>query len=250
VKKKVFVDTMRKNGYLMACLLAVFYFAAPAHGQRVWEKKPYQQWSLREALKILTDSPWARTVDILKRDDPDLSPQARLNAQNDPYPSELASTVRLRSGLPLRQAFVRHRQLRVKYDKLGAAEKAKFDAEVKEFLECPPCATYYIVTREGEFLEALAKIDPKNYSLDGIRARAHLANDKGERRECVHVRQENQELLFFFRRLDDRGKPLITPDNKEFYFAIQGVGSNGKLLGGTSNIFDVASLTLNGEIAF
>ncbi|MBV9958091.1 MAG: hypothetical protein JO360_06695, partial [Acidobacteria bacterium] len=51
---------------LPVCLMVWCCAATSSYGQKVWEKKPYQQWSLTEALKILVDSPWAQTSDMMK----------------------------------------------------------------------------------------------------------------------------------------------------------------------------------------
>jgi hypothetical protein len=231
--------------------LVLLLVAAPAAAQEFWAKKPYQQWSRKESLEILTDSPWAQTEDLLKEGSAyGDSLQARLRVQNDPFPSLLATSVRLRSALPVRQAFVRQRQLGIKYDKLGGADRAKFDAEVAEFLECPPCAKYYIVTVDSAFLNSRNKTFPAEYSLDKLRSNAYLANDSGQWRECAHVRRETQEILFFFRREGDDGKPLITSDNKTFAFTMTGVLSDGKLSSESYWEFKVSKLTHKGEIIF
>lgn len=232
------------------CLMLALASASAA-AREFWEKTPFERWTRQEALRLLTDSPWAQTADLLKAGSlygDNL--QAQLQAQNDPFPSLLATSVRLRSALPVRQAFVRQRQLGIKYDKLSAADRAKFDAEVAEFLECPPCAKYYIVTVDSTFLNSRNKTFAKEYSLDKIQSNVYLANDKGQWRACVHARQENQELLFFFRREGDDGKPLVTTDNKTFLFTLTGALSDGKLTPGGHWEFKVPRLTLKGEIIF
>jgi hypothetical protein len=228
-------------------VLAVLCLTSPAYSQKAWEKKPYQQWSNNEAMKILTDSPWAQTSDLIR----DLDQFSTRPGTRDLPPSFAATIVRLRSALPVRQAFVRLKQLSIKYDKLKDADKASYDAEFKEFLECPPCAKYYIVTIEIGLLNApLSRLDPKKYSLTTLQSSAFLANDKGEWRECVHTRQENREILFFFPRLDGQGNKLITSDNKEFYFTLSGKVVGGKLEASGGFVFEVPKLTLNGDIIF
>jgi hypothetical protein len=239
-----------KFSVLVACLWTLLFLTAPAFGQRVWETKPYQQWSVKDALKILTDSPWAQTDDSYREGFFPDDIRARHAEMNDPYPSGLATSVRLRSALPIRQAFLRQKQISVKYDKKSAADKAKFDAEVKEFLDCPPCAKYYIVTMDSGFLNSLLKTFPEKYPFEKFQSRAFLVNDKEQWRPCVHVKQENQELLFFFTRLDDKGKSLVTSENKLFGFTMTGKLQDGKLLAGSSWDFEVSTITLGGEIVF
>lgn len=242
MKNKFFVFT--------TCLWATLFLATPAYAQNVWETKPFPQWSVKEALKILTDSPWAQTDDDIKESFFPNDIKARHETTNDPYPSGFATSLRLRSARPIRQAFVRQKQISIKYDKKSAADKARFDAEVKEFLDCPPCAKYYVVTIDSGFLNSLLKTFPDKYPLDKFQSRAFLSNDKQQWRPCVHVRQENQELLFFFQRLDDKGKSLITSENKLFAFTMTGKVQDGKLLTGDYWDFEVSTITLNNEIVF
>jgi hypothetical protein len=54
-----------------------------------------------------------------------------------------------------------------------------------------------------------------------IEKRVMLSNDKGERRMAIkHTFQKRNEVVFFFPRLDEQGKPLITQSNKKFRFEI------------------------------
>jgi hypothetical protein len=235
---------------LLVCFSSTLFVAAPSHAQEVWEKKPYQEWSLKESLKILTDSPWAQTNDGFKDAVAGDNIRDRLAARNDPYPSGMAISIRLRSSLLIRQAFVRQKQLTIKYDKMKPADKEKFDAEVKEFLECPECGSYYIVTLDSRFHKMRRDIDPAKFSLAALQEQTFLLNDKEQWRPCIHVREENQELLFFFKRLDENEKSLITPENKFFGFTMTGTVKDGQLLAGASFVFEVSTITVNGEIAF
>src|ERR1043165_5828645 len=93
--------------------------------------------------------------------------------------------VRLHSALPLRQALVRRKQIRLDYDKLSTADKAKFDSDVKDFLECPGCAKYYILTLRIMPTDLNALRALQNSSLEELRQYVSLTNDKGERRNLV-----------------------------------------------------------------
>lgn len=223
---------------LLICILATCSLTATAHGQNVWEK-PYHQWSKKEAQQILTDSPWAQSLDY------------KVPSANGLKSESMgAAVIRLRSALPIRQAFVRLNQIKLKYDKMNAADKAKFDAEVKEFLECPPCAKYYVLTLEPFFTR-----DLKAYETglkDKPTSYIYLANDKDERRDLVHAMKENQEMLFFFPRLDSQGKPLLNRDTKEFHFLVDKKLFEGKLppLLPRKFTFEVSKLIQNSEIIF
>ncbi len=114
------------------CLFCLFVPGSTVYGQGVWAEKPYQQWTLKEALKILSESPWVQFDQLLDA-----------------------------------SAFLPSDTLRTR-----AAEK---DDPTSEFF-----------------------------------------------REIVRLRRENDEILYFFPRADDKGNVLITAENKAFGFTANG----------------------------
>lgn len=215
---------------LLGLFVIMMGITAPTYSQKAWEKKPYDQWSRSEVFTILMDSPWAQVRDE-KFDS-----------------TEYSSVIRLRSALPIRQALVRQKQIFLNYHKFTAADKARFDSEVKEFLECPDCAKYYIVTLNTHAIRPLI-----NLSLDDLKAYIYLANDKGERRQLVHFippKTEDAAAMFVFQRFDDQGKPLITKDNKSFFFKIEDKLLERKTVPLKRFTFEVSRMIQNGVIVF
>jgi hypothetical protein len=228
-----------KRFMLAATLLTMLCLSIPADGQKVWEKKPSQQWSNFEITKILIDSPWGK----IEKD----------------YDSSYPVNIRLLSALPIRQALVRQKQLRLNYDKLTTAEKAKFDSEVKDFLECPGCVKYYILTYRIVSNDLKVRLALKDLSLDELKPYVFLINDKGERRNLVHFippERRNEKALFFenavffFERVDEQGKPLLSIANKKFYFQVDEQSPKLKSLPVKKFTFGVPKLIQNGEIIF
>jgi len=237
----VLKEALMKNNKLLKLIgptLALLFFCQTTNGQKVWDKKPYQQWSDYEAVQIIVDSPWAKMI----RDG------------NSSY----ATNVRLHSALTLRQALVRQKQLRINYDKLSADDKAKFDAQVQEGFECPDCAKYYIITVR------IIPTDQKvvgwlnSLSLEKLKPYVFLANDNGDRRNLaafIPPRPGNDSTLFFenaafyFERFD-QGKPLISTENKKLYFSIGEKIFKGGPVSFERITFDVSKLIRNGEILF
>lgn len=228
-----------KHFRLLATLLAMLSLSIAIYGQKVWNKKPYHEWSFTEAMDILTDSPWGK----MKKD------------YYSPHPIH----IRLHSALPIRQALVRQKQIRVNYDKFTSADKAKFDSEAKDFLECPGCAKYYILTYRIISSDLKVRRIFRDLSLDELKQYVFLINDKGERRNLVHFmppesRNENaffiENALFFFERLDEQGKPLLTTDNKTFDLQIDEKASKLKSVPVKKVAFEVRKLIHNGEIIF
>ena len=224
---------------LLASVLAVLSAGIPTYGQRVWDKKPYHQWSFYEVMEVLNDSPLGKLA-------------------KDNYSPYLV-IIRLQSALPIRQALVRQEQIRLNYDKLTVADKAKFDLEVKEFLECTPCARYYIVTYRIISEDLKVRRLLKDFSLKELQPYVFLTNDEGERRNLVHFMPPGsrngkallfESAVFFFERLDEKGKPLLTTDSKKFYFQIDQKAHKLKSIPIKKLTFEVSKLTHNGEIIF
>ena len=203
-------------------VILIFALASTATAQKKLPQRPYTEWTLEEVSEILRESPWTeasiqfahgRTGDV-----PDHPPGTA-------YYVEL----RLYSALPIRQAIVRRMQLTIPYAKLTAAQRASFDAEVDGLLKCPQCAEYYIVTitsASGNHFSFATRGDPhtldivevvKRVPQDELLRHVSLASDNGERRNAARaVFTQRNELVLLFSRVDEHGKPLITPANKKF----------------------------------
>ncbi|MBI3651263.1 MAG: hypothetical protein HY231_09485 [Acidobacteria bacterium] len=204
--------------------------------------KPFSQWTKSEATKILNDSPWAL-----------IQEERSFGVINSQFPNDFKFTLRLRSALPVRQALMRMKQLEANYDKMSASDKTAFDAKNKGTLDCPACAQNYVVTLSSSS-ESQRDFDwvfrtYRSATLESVQNYIFLAVDKGEKRSLVHFipsKAIGGEAMFFFPRFDDKGSPLVTPNNKKLRFQIS--SSDGSL---SKNFeFDVAKLLLNGEVAF
>jgi hypothetical protein len=220
---------------VLVCSLAAFCSVAPAYGRQVWEKKAYAEWSMSEVTRVLDDSPWAQT-------------------QIEHGQETFTVTIRLRSALPIRQALIRERQLQLNYEKLAPAQRTRFDADAKTFLECAECANYYIVTLHSAFNQVSPLRVINNLSLEKLKPHVWLANDRGERRNLVGFRPpkgEGRETVLIFQRFDDRGRPLITVENRQLYFKIEEKVFEGKTLIPVKKFtFEVPKLIRDGEVQF
>jgi hypothetical protein len=239
--------------FAIVCLFALCWgVATSAYGQRAWEKKPYQQWSMSDVLNILTNSPWAQTQDEEVRIDYGLPPNS------------YTAIIRLRSALPIRQALLRQKQLLMNYDKFSSADKTRFDHETSEFLSCSDCGKHYLVTLSSPVVadDARPFQIPRGFDIVQVLARAsmeelkrhvHLVNDKGEERKLaqfVPPKKEGAEAMFVFERFDEHGKALISMANKRFFFRIDEKLFEKRSVPLKRFTFEVARLVRNAEIVF
>ncbi len=232
---------MKNGNYrILISVVLTISFIGVAFTQSDLLKKPFKQWSKGDVEKILTDSAWAQTQEVR-------------NFNFGANIEDTKFTARLRSGVPIRQAFLRLKQLDAKYDYLSDAEKAVFDAKNKGILECPACGENYVVT-----LTSKSQSSPEwdwvfkafGYATtESLQKYVTLANEKGEQRRLIHFtspKAVHTEAMFFFPRFDQTGKPLVTAENKKIRFQI--ATNEGNL---SKNFeFDVSKLIINGEVAF
>jgi hypothetical protein len=206
--------------------------------QKVSEK-PFQKWSKDEALRVLSDSSWARTYQSTEGAAGAAAQQIGREQNQSVYsggsnPRSVARNfgpppvvIRLHSALPIRQAMIRLQQLGAGYDKMDEKKKADFDAETKAFLGCGICQNYYVVTitqfpnatgpgvEEGIF---------QRMTLKDMKGNVWLENEKGEQRELVQFtppKGRGDSAVFFFARKDDKGNPFLTSESKDFKFVFK-----------------------------
>jgi len=229
---------------LSAALVAAAAFApvSPAGAQGGWRGKPYVEWTKNDAEDLLIDSPWAQTVARSGLDGP------RGIGMRDP-----AVTVRLRSALPIRQAMLRLRQLREKYDQMSEKKKAEFDEKHATLIECPACADSYVV---AVLPPPGGRLNLPNTFIstppEKFKRYVHLSDERGTMRALVHYappKSLSTEAVFFFDRFDEKGNPLITPSSKKLILNI-----GPEVLGGDTTLnrfeFDVSKMLIEGKVGF
>lgn len=223
-------------------LAAALACAGEARAQKEdWQSKPFNQWTQKEAQKVLTDSPWSKTV-------ASSGPMVNFGNYgiNTPTPDRVY-VARLRSALPVRQAILRLRQLKEKYDSMSDKDKAKFDEKNKPLVECPACADNYVIS-----LIPPRAADTRSPTTEKMKLFVQLMDDRGQRRELVHfvpTKATGEEVIFFFPRLDGRGQPLLTPSSKRLIFTIDtaSIGLDATI---QRFEFDVSKMTDGGTVVF
>lgn len=251
--------------------LFVAIAASAAFAQKVPDK-PYTEWNKDVAMKLVNDSPWAKTYSSTEgkaaAEQSNISREQRQTANSGGgNPGSVARSggnppivIRLHSAPVIRQATVRLQQLNVKYDKMSDAEKTAFDANRKVFLECAICKDYYVVTIT-KFADATGEsVSDGIFSglkLEDVKGNIALVNDKGERREVAQFTPSkggSDASVFFFKRLDDNGHPLLTPETKELQFVFSNtfIDMNKRDAGLYPRRFEfsVPKMVVNGEVMF
>ena len=120
-----------RNPIQKLALLLLLVSVAASQSKNYWEKD-YRQWTERECLNMLEDSPWANLhtvsqvfIDPLHRDS-----TAR---ERQPNP-KIVYRVQIRSAAPVMRALVRLAQLNVKYDEMTADGRKAFDQNAERVL--------------------------------------------------------------------------------------------------------------------
>jgi len=242
-----------------------------AYQQENHPLKPFQQWSKKEADKVLEESAWVRKQEVRIRyaelsrriaggSVPSATEGGLSNTTSNiaemggaEAPVDFQFTLRLRSALVVRQALVRLKQLEANYDRMSEKDRAAFDARFKGLLDCPACEQNYVLT-----LSAKSKQNPgadpvftvfKGGRLADLQRYVFIANGHGERRDLIHFvppKAPGDEAVFYFPRFNEKGEALLTSTETELIanFTNNDVNMN------TNFRVDVTKLVVNGQIDF
>ena len=204
-------------------LLLLLSLTTPAQ----WEKKPYTEWTEKDAQKLLNDSPWGKTQSFdspmeLYRG-PSSGRQGQTTTPNLPPDAvHLFFRVRFLSAKPVRQALTRQIELQQK----GAVNE-QLAAQLKQFAS-------------GDFLEYIVVAVTSDASSAGgnvQQASALLRRDNAALKNATFLEIKGGKRIFLqefqpagtdamgariggrfiFQRLVD-GKPFITPESEEIHF--------------------------------
>jgi len=207
-------------------LVMVFAFASLWAGE-FWEEKPYSEWTAKEAQKLMTDSPWARRVEM-RMSEPGWNPRSvregEATATSEPaeggaMPSESRAetglgdrfktyVVQWWSARILRQAAVRFRQL-----------QGRVPAEqVEQFLAQRP--NHYILVVFGPGLRGMQALDAEE-----LKAKSYLKVRKQKVAPAwVNFLPGPEKQLsgveFYFPR-EVEGQPLISAEEKSAEFSCE-----------------------------
>jgi hypothetical protein len=206
---------MNLSGRAVAFALLVVMQAVP--GQ--WERTPYTQWTEKEALRVLDDSPWGQTQVFA-----DEAGQGGGPARNgDPnraidqggsrvsYATQINFRIRFLSALPVRQAISRLVELNHKGEMSAA-----FAARLRDFI-AEESADRIVVSVLAAAPRPSIRLQKASEMLDSLtteklRGKVYLAMSNGRRARLEEYQPPGQDGLgarFIFPRNPD-GKPLVS----------------------------------------
>lgn len=184
-----------------------------------WGKKPYTEWSEKEALKVLNDSPWGQTQVYTDTSNTFGTGAAQTTRSGDYNTYYLNIRIRFLSSKPIRQALSRLIALKQK-----DAMTPQLSAQLKAF-STQDLPDYIVVAVDADSSEAKGEIREFRSLLDSrgtldLKNNTYLSVKGGERiylAEYQSPKKDGFGAKFIFPR-NVNGKPVITPDTDEVQF--------------------------------
>jgi hypothetical protein len=199
-------------GAFLSCLIALS--SAPAQ----WNSKPYRDWSEKEAMKLLNDSPWAQTQTF--SDISQLTGNARLASGASRIGEEFHVNFRIRflSSRPVRQATARMMEIQNKGELSAPLEKQLQAFAAADFPDYVVITVTVDSPRPSNHLQQATLMLAKMTTADLQNNTYLLAGGKKVFiREYQPPRNDGLGARFIFPRLID-GKPYITAETESVLF--------------------------------
>ncbi len=213
---------MKLSNRILILSALVLLIALPISLSAQWNKKPYTEWSEKEATKLLNDSPWGQTqVFSDTSNEFGTGPGGRAgggSGSGDYSSHHLNIRIRFLSAKPIRQAFSRMILLGQKGavpDQLAARLKAFATQDFPDYIivsvDADANETKNELHQFKALLSKLAMVDLKNVTY---------LSANGQRTFIESFQPPKEDGLgakFIFPR-NVNGKPVIAPDSKEIQF--------------------------------
>jgi hypothetical protein len=207
--------TNRQRLLVIVVLLLVFVGSAAAQ----WDKKPYTEWSEKDATKILNDSAWGQTQTLT--DTSNMTGNNRADSAQSRISDVTSVNFRIRflSSKPIRQAFSRIIELQQKGEvseplakQLNGLANADFPdyAIVSVLCDSQSQSSKLQQANAGLYKFTTAELKPNTYLQAKGGQRVFLQEYQAPRKDGLGAR-------FIFPRMVD-GKPILTPDSGEVVF--------------------------------
>lgn len=205
--------------------------------------KPYRDWTLNEAVRILNDSPWATKETFTH-----VIGGIGSGVQGE---KELYNTyyVRLLSARPIREAFARIRQLQLHYDTLSEGRRKAIDRQIAAGLKLD--VRHWIVVAvayRSNNPQDQAGVERffQDQTTETMRNRAFLSGDRLSRVELIAYYPPKEGTVgakFVFPRFQ-KGIPIVKPADNQLVFEFDTPDSGPQLRAR----FSIAEMIIDGEL--
>ncbi len=207
-------------------LFLLALISVPLLAAKFWEEKPYEQWSKKEAIKVLEDSPWGKVQKVHSSNSP---PPGTAFPGPDTTPGEKGGGDRERSPMNRRRLFnIRFQSakpVRMALARLSLLYRRRDHRQASELVQRQPFGDQYIVVAVSGAKGENHRRELNRANLQQLQAHTHLALKANGR----HIRLERYvppreaggaEAFFLFYRVRE-GKDQVTLKEKEIRFVSQ-----------------------------
>ncbi len=196
-----------------------------------WEAKAFTEWNEQEAMRMLSESPWARTLTVLgatlgsaqvANRVTDLPTLATANAGRSAgnVAGQLGSGTGTNDSVPLYVSWLSSVKIRQALGRLGELRNHAPESEVKKFVE--QSIEDYQIAISGPILDSF-----NDLSFDDFKEKTYLASKKDKSKQiplksyaAPKNRNDGMVVFSFERQID--GKPAFGMDDQEVEFVAQG----------------------------
>jgi hypothetical protein len=244
--------SLRNRAIKLIALVILFICPIAVPGQ--WDKKQYTEWSEKEAMKLLNDSPWCQTqtfTDSSRASSTSGSGTSRTTVISDIV--NVHFRIRFLSAKPVRQAISRFMEIQQKdkmTEQLAARLKGFATGDFPDYI----VVTVTVEADKTSNMEREANALLNKLSTSLLKNNTYLLTDGGQRiflQEYRPPRPDGLGANFIFPRLVN-GEPLLGPNSKEVLFHTElNTGSTGQSRDFTLNMrYKVKNMTFNGKLEY
>jgi hypothetical protein len=204
--------------------------------------KPFREWTLEEAVEVLTNSPWARQETFTR-----VVGGIGSGVMGE---KEIYSTffVRFLSARPVREAYARVHQIQAGYDKLDRDGRRRVDESLASVLRLDS-SRWIVLSVSFRSNDSAIELRMKEFfeveTTDSMRGKAHLSTGHFPQLELAAYfppRDEAVGAKFVFPRNVD-GTPVVSPDDPHVTFEVDVPGFESDV----RTTFPVSSMLIKGK---
>jgi hypothetical protein len=203
----------------------------------------FRNWTLEEAVAVLTDSPWARKETYTRIIG---GIGSGLSGEKEIYSTFF---VRFLSAAPIREAYARVSQIRGGYDQMSREEQKKFDSAIEPGLKLD-VRRWIVVTlnfrSNDQSLEHRVKQFLETHTTETMKGRVHLSTAHIPQLEIAAYYPPREEVVgakfVFPRRMNDR--PVVAAGEDQVIFELDLPGFDPEL----RVVFPTAAMKVEGRL--